>query len=76
MTILLFTVRVLFTDLFRNLNRVNRSTHGGGAKKISNLLECEGENCYIPSGEARFLKCKNCIFKKVFTKEYFEFTQS
>ena len=44
---------------FRNFKRVNRSDHGRGANDFKNILEYEGVNCYIPSGNACFLKCKN-----------------
>ena len=61
---------------FRNFKRVSRSEHGGGAKEFNNILQYEGENCYIPNGKACFLKCINYIFKKDFSMEYFEFIQS
>ena len=35
---------------FRKFKRVNRSEHGRGANEFKNILEYEGENCYIPSG--------------------------
>ena len=58
---------------FRNFNQVNRSEHGRG---INNILEYEGKNCYIPSGNGCFLKCINYIFNKDFSTEYFEFIKS
>ena len=61
---------------FRNFKRVTRSEHGRGANEFINILEYEGENCYIPSGNGCFLKCKYYIFKKDFSMEYFEFIQS
>ena len=61
---------------FRNFKRVSRSEHGRGAKEFNNILQYEGENCYIPSGKASFLKCINYNFKKDFSMEYFEFIQS
>ena len=39
-------------------------------------MEYEGENCYIPNGNACFLKLNNYIYKKDFYSEYFEFIQS
>ena len=50
---------------FRNFKRVNRSEHGRGANEFNNILEYEGDNCYIPSGKGCFLKCINFIFNKV-----------
>ena len=61
---------------FRNYKRINRSEHGRGANEFNNILEYEGENCYIPSGNGCFLKCINYIFDKDFSTEYFEFIQS
>ena len=60
---------------FRNFKRVTRSEQGRGANEFINILEYEGENCYIPSGNGCFLKCIN-IFKKDFSTEFFEFIQS
>ena len=52
---------------FRTSKRVNRSEHGRGANEFSNILEYEGENCYLLSGNA---------FKRGFRMEYFELIQS
>ena len=61
---------------FKNYKRVNRSDHGRGANEFNNILEYEGVNCYIPSGNGCFLKCINYIFDKDFSMEYFEFIKS
>ena len=61
---------------FRIFKRITRSDHGRGANEFNNILEYEGENCYIPSGNACFPKCNNYIFKKDFSMESFEFIQS
>ena len=61
---------------FRNLKRVNRSDHGGGANEFNNVEEYEGENCYIPSGNGCFLKCIIYIFDKDFSIQHFEFIKS
>ena len=61
---------------FRNFKGVNRSEHGRGANEFNTILEYEGENFYIPSGNACFLKCVKYIFNKDFSMEYFEFIQS
>ena len=61
---------------FKNFKRVNRSEHGRGANEFNNILEYEGDNCYIPSGNGCFLKCINFIFNKDFSIEYFEFIKS
>ena len=47
---------------FRNFKRVNRSEYGRGANDINNILEYEGINCCIPSGNGCFLKCVLTIF--------------
>ena len=44
---------------FKNFKRVNRSEHGRRANEFNNILEYEGNNCYIPSGNGCFLKCIN-----------------
>ena len=61
---------------FKNFKLVNRSEHGRGANEFNNILEYEGDNCYIPSGNGCFLKCINFIFNKDFSIEYFEFIKS
>ena len=61
---------------FKNYKRITRSDHGRGANEFNNILEYEGVNCYIPSGNGCFLKCINYIFNKDFSIEYFEFIKS
>ena len=61
---------------FKNYKRINRSEHGRGANEFNNILEYEGDNCYIPNGNGCFLKCINYIFDKDFSTEYFEFIKS
>ena len=61
---------------FKNYKKVNRSDHGRGANEFNNILEYEGKNCYIASGNGCFLKCINYIFDKDFSIEYFEFIKS
>ena len=61
---------------FRNFKRVNRSEYGRGANEFNNILEYQGDNCYIPNGNGCFLKCINYIFDKDFSIEYFEFIKS
>ena len=60
----------------RNFKRVNRSEHGRRADNFHKILEHEEENCFIPSGNAYFLNCVNCFFKKDFSMEYFNFIES
>ena len=61
---------------FKNYKRINRSEHGRGANKFNNIEEYNGKICYIPDGNACFLKCINYAFNKDFNKEYFEFIKS
>ena len=61
---------------FKNYKKVNRSKHGRGANEFNDIQEYEGERRYIPSGNGCFLKCINYVFKKDFSKEYFEFIKS
>ena len=61
---------------FRSYKPIIRSEHGRGANEFFNILEYEGKNCYIPSGNECFLKCINYIFKRDFSREYFEFIKS
>ena len=51
------------------------SEHGKEAYAFDSTLECLGENCYLTSGNACFLKCKNYVFEKDFTKENLELLQ-
>ena len=44
---------------FRKFKQVIRSEHGRGANDFNNVLEYEGENCYIWSGNWCFLKFVN-----------------
>ena len=61
---------------FKKFKRVNRSENGRGAKEFINFLEYEGEQCFIPIGNACFICCNKFFLKKDFSKEYFEFIQS
>ena len=61
---------------FKNFKKVNRSDYGRGANEFNNILEYQGNNCYIPNGNGCFLKCINYIFDKNFSIEYFEFIKS
>ena len=61
---------------FKNYKKVNRSNHGRGADEFNDILEYQGNNCYIPNGNGCFLKCINYIFDKDFSIEYFEFIKS
>ena len=61
---------------FRNFKQVYRSEHGRGADEVNNILECEGDNFFIPTGNRCFLKCNNYNFRKDFSMEYYEFIQS
>ena len=65
-----------FYRYFRDFKWVNRSEHGRGANEFNRILEYDGVNCYIFSGNDCFVKCKNYTFKKDFSMEYFEFIQS
>ena len=61
---------------FKNYKKVNRSNHGRGADEFNDILEYQGNNCYIPNGNGCFLKCINYIFDKDFSIEYFDFIKS
>ena len=61
---------------FKNYKKINRSDYGRGADEFNNILEYQGNNCYIPNGNGCFLKCFNYIFDKDFSIEYFEFIKS
>ena len=54
---------------FKNYKKVNRSDHGRGANEFNNILEYEGDRCFIPCGNGCFLKCINCIFDEDFSTE-------
>ena len=57
---------------FINFKRVTRSDHGRSANEFNKILEYEGHNYYIASGNGCFLNCINFFFKKDFSMEYFE----
>ena len=61
---------------FRIFKQVNRSEYGRGANEFNNILEYQGNNCYIPNGNGCFLKCINYISDKDFSIEYLEFIKS
>ena len=65
-----------FYRVFRIFKRVLRPERGRGADELNNILEYEGENCYLPKGNACFLNCNNYVFKKDFSMECFEFIKS
>ena len=43
---------------------MNRSDPGRGDNEFNNILEYEGENCYIPSGNACFFPNVLTIFSR------------
>ena len=53
---------------FKSFKQVNRSEHERGTNKNNKILEYEGENCFVPSGNGCFLKCIICFFKNYFTE--------
>ena len=61
---------------FRKFKRVNRSDHGRGANECHIKLENKSVQCYKANGNGRFLKFLNCIFKKDFSLQLFEFINS
>ena len=46
----------IFYRYFRNFKRVNSSDHGRGDNEFKKFLGYDGQNCYILSGNASFLK--------------------
>ena len=67
--ILLYIIQVIFIDISNFFKVVNTSEHGRGAKWFNKILENEGVNCYIPSGNGCFQKCNNFAFKKDWHEE-------
>ena len=55
----------IFYRQFRKFKRGNLSEHGRGANEFYNILEYEGGNCYIPSGNECFLKCIKFFSRKI-----------
>ena len=49
---------------FRKFKSVTRSEHGRGANEFNNILEYEGENCFIPSGKDVFSNVLTIFSKK------------
>ena len=69
-------LEVLFSGYMRNFtmvfNQIKGSKYGKGCGAVNNILEYEGQLCFIPSGDACFKKCSE-FFKKDFSKGYKEF---
>ena len=72
----LYFLQAIRYRFFRNFKRVKMSELGKRASEFNIILEYVGENCYIPSGSACFLKLIIYIFKNEFSMEYCVFLQS
>ena len=71
------TFEVLFTGCMMKyttvFNQLKRSSYGRGSDAYHNILQKEGELCYIPTANACFRKCSEYIYKKGFSNDYKEF---
>ena len=64
---------VTFTGYIYKLNTpqfnvVRRSAYGRGTNYMQEIVEYQGENCYIPTSGMCFIKCINCFTKKTTQK--------
>ena len=61
---------------YRNFKEVKRSDYGKWANEFLDIVEYNGNRCYIPNGNGCFLKCINFIYNKDYTNEYYTFLKS
>ena len=66
----------MFFRYSRNFKRVNMAEHGRGADEFNDILDYDGENSFITSGNGFSLKCILYTFKKHFPKDYVDFIKS
>ena len=71
---------ILFTgDIYvhhRIFNEVRRSDYSKGADEFFDIVEYKGKQCYIPTGNACFLKCINYVYNIDYTAEYYTFLKT
>ena len=71
------TLEVSFSSFVKKytvvVNQIKRSNFGKGCDAFNNFLENEGKLCYIPTGNARFRKCLEFVYRKEYSNEYEEF---
>ena len=54
-------------------NEIKRSSHGKGSNVFIDILNYEGELCYIPTVNACFRKSLENLYRSYFSNEYKEF---
>ena len=57
-------------------NVVRRSAYGIGTSYMREIVEFDGQNCYIPISAMCFIKCINYFTKKDYTEEFLTFIRS
>ena len=55
---------------------VRGSAYGRGTNYLQDIVEYQGQNCYIPTSGMCFIKCINCFTKKDYTEEFITFIRS
>ena len=71
---------VLFLgEMIRNtivFNKVKRSIYGTGCRVFKNILECREGPCFLTTANECFRKYVEKSYKKDFSREYRDFTQT
>ena len=72
---------VIFTGWLYKLNTpqfnvVKRSSYGKGTNYMQEIVEHQGQNCYIPTSGHCFIKCINYFTKKDYTEEFLTFIRA
>ena len=57
-------------------NVVRRNAYGRGTIYMPEIVEYQGQNCYIPTSGICFIKCINYFTKKDYTEEFLTFIRS
>ena len=72
---------VIFTGYVYKLNTpqfkvVKRSAYGRGTNYMQEIVEYQGQNCYIPTSGMCFIKCINYFTRKDYTEEFLTFIRT
>ena len=57
-------------------NKVNRSQYGNGCDFKHQIVEYQGNNCYIPSKGYCFIKCINYLTGRDYKEQYLDFIRN
>ena len=57
-------------------NKVNRSQFGNGCSFDKKIIECQGNNCFIPTKGYCFVKCINFLTGQDYKQQYLDFIRN